>query len=191
MNEDQFWEIVERSIPDESDSLQNHENRYRQSISSLSAEEMIRFQLKFDELKWKADTPRLSQAVYIVTNGCGDDDFQSFVAGLIAQGRKVFYHFLEDPESMLLSLPNPERFERYEIFDCIPIQIYEERVGQHIYANKPIPDDGENRDLERRLFLEEYTEDPQDLKLQFPKLFAKFWRAPGPTSVAETNEGLL
>jgi hypothetical protein len=95
MNLDQFWHLIDatRGLPDRGDAL-------TAALGTLPPDEMIRFQLLYDDVLQSANTWDLWGAAYQIMGGCSDDGFSDFREDLLELGREVFEAAVRDPDSL-------------------------------------------------------------------------------------------
>lgn len=174
MQEDQFWSIVDSAKPDlnQTYNIDNHYKYYYQAVSKLTENELHDFAVMQFRLKVKARSTAMMQAAYIVNSGdFSDDDFNNFLAGLIAQGKVEYYNALEDPEKTFLSLPNAKLLERCSMFDSTPYNVFEEKGGN---PDNLVTEQDDNL-VEESGSDDDFSLEPATLKAKFPELFMRFW----------------
>jgi hypothetical protein len=95
MDIDQFWRFVDATagLPDRGDML-------TAALSALPEDEIVRFQLRYDDVLQSANTVDLWGAAHLIMGGCSDDAFSDFRADLIELGRPVFEAAVRDPDSL-------------------------------------------------------------------------------------------
>lgn len=106
----------------------------------------------FDDCLRRAHTWDLWGAAYIVYGGCSDDSFTDFKGGLLLQGRKVFESVLDDPESLI------------ELSEQIDLETLLDSEFGGSGTDEPSG--------------ERWSEDGDDLKNRFPRLWEKFSNDP-------------
>lgn len=175
MTEEDFWVVIDQGVMslDSGYSFDLHYAKYLSALKTLSDEELIEFATIHSLLVNKAETCDVSQAVFLISNGCGDDDFAAFIAGVIAQGKDTYYAVLEDPEQALLKLPNATLLKDSEDFEYAASDLYSERTGADGLDTLP----GNSYGIECvSNDMAEYSEDLTILRRKFPRLFAKYWK---------------
>lgn len=173
MSEEGFWKLINDVLValGPSHSIEKHLSLYREALDKLATDELFDFIGIQQFYLAKADTHNLSQAAFIVSNGCGDDDYEHFTAGLIVQGKEIYFSALANPEATLLELQVANRLKDYFPLTYAANMIHSERTGD------------ENVDFVTEGFeitpnpteTDKYSEDPKVLKHKFPKLFEKYW----------------
>src|SRR5262245_51471504 len=98
MTLDEFWGVIDEARRSGGTTL-DIPNWLEDRLSQLPESEIVDFRAHFDECMDRAYDARLWLAAVVLLRGCGDDSFDYFRAGLIAQGRKVFDAALVDPDS--------------------------------------------------------------------------------------------
>ena len=100
MDEENFWEIVQRANDISDGSMDRKCDALRQRISALSKDAALEFARLFDAMMDKAYYWPLWGAAYVINGGCGDDSFMDFRASLISRGRAAFERALSDPDTL-------------------------------------------------------------------------------------------
>lgn len=133
MDETTFWKLIESSKAQCTPSVGDQAEILQEMLLQLPPEEIIAFDRLFYRFRDQAYTWSLWGAAYVIGGGCSDDGFDYFRAGLIAQGRDIYYAALKDPES-LADLPDPgvEEFEE---------MLYVGRQAYGIATSEEMPDD--------------------------------------------------
>src|SRR5215218_9404267 len=95
MNTDQFWQLIDatRGQPERGDML-------TAALATLPPDEIIRFQLLYDDVLLSANTVDLRGAAHQLMSGCSDGAFSDFREGLVERGRGVFDAAVRDPDSL-------------------------------------------------------------------------------------------
>jgi hypothetical protein len=76
-------------------------DRIHAALQQLSAEDLCRFQQRYDRLLRRADRGDVYAAALLLNGGyCSDDGFTDFRAWLIARGRAEFERALDHPDSL-------------------------------------------------------------------------------------------
>ncbi len=172
MNTDQFWQIIEKAKK----SADGDAEAFCESVSGqlvkLPAPEIVGFAAEFRRKLHEAYTWELWGAAYIICGGCGDDMFEYWRAGLIAQGRKVFEATLKDPDSLAtLSDDSPimsEDVMDYESALYVASSAYEEKTGGEELPDEAYPQGPADPKGNR------WDEDGDDLEKMLPKLWERF-----------------
>lgn len=155
MNQNRFWEIIERSRVNV--SLTCREGCFAQQLKdirsileSLSDEEIVSFRDHFIEAIDNAYQWDLWGAAYIIGGGCSDDGFTDFRAWLISMGREVYYSALADPDS-LADIHKRLDFDCYffEAFLGVTLYLrpYELPFNEHPHPKRPIGKNWEYHEL--------------------------------------------
>ena len=166
MTEDQFWEIIARSLKGlpKNDSYERLEKQSRQLqslIMDLPVDEIYSFEENLRQLFWKAYRWDLWGAAVCVLEGASDDGFAYFRYWLIAQGKNVYNETLKDPE-YLVKLSNP--VGEYEDIGTMAGTCYEEKSGAEMpEVIVKQPDEPLGKRWERK-----------DFPKLYPKLIKKF-----------------
>jgi len=100
MDEENFWEIVQRANDISDGNMDRKCGALRQQISVLPEGAALEFARLFDAMMDKAYHWPLWGAAYVINGGCGDDSFMDFRASLISRGRQAFERALSDPDTL-------------------------------------------------------------------------------------------
>jgi hypothetical protein len=100
MDENGFWDIVQRAHDASSGDMDRKCDALRQELSKLSKGDALDFAGHFDAMMGKAFSWPLWGAAYVVNGGCSDDSFTDFRAALISRGRQAYEQALMDPDSL-------------------------------------------------------------------------------------------
>lgn len=164
MDIDRFWQIIESSRENASNDPDAQLIALRQSLESLSPDEVVGFAQHFDACDARAYRWDLWAAAYILRGGCSDDSFMDFRASLICRGRNVFEHAVSNPDS-LSALDDAESDLFFEGFQYLPQQVYQAKTGADLpprttpFPTEPVGD--------------EWEEDAEGLKAVCPQLWEK------------------
>jgi hypothetical protein len=95
MHIDQFWQLIDatRGQPERGDML-------TAALGTLPEDEIVRFQLLYDDVLQSANTVDLWGAAYLITGDRSDGAFSDFRADLIELGREVFEAAVRNPDSL-------------------------------------------------------------------------------------------
>jgi hypothetical protein len=100
MNEDQFWQVIERACRADSRSSSLWHGRLVAELEQFPADQIVEWNHIFDRLASRAYTIELMAACYVMNGGAGDDGFYYFRCWLIGMGREVYSRALRDPDSL-------------------------------------------------------------------------------------------
>jgi hypothetical protein len=92
-----FWDLIAfaRNRPAE-----DHFEALRSELMKLPPDEILAFELRYDEREHAAYKEDLWGAAYLIEGGCSDDGFHDFRAWLVAQGRQVYDNAVANPDSL-------------------------------------------------------------------------------------------
>ena len=99
MDEDRFWEIVQRVHDISAGDMDRKCVALRQQIAALSKEGALEFGHLFDAMMNKAYRWPLWDAAYVIHGRCSNDTFTDFRSSLISRGRQAYERASADPES--------------------------------------------------------------------------------------------
>lgn len=162
MNRAAFWTIIDdaRTVAENDEAFMG---RLVARLRTLTLQELTQFQRHFDEVLAGSYTLELWGAIYIVTDGCGDDAFEYFRAWLIAQGRQTFERVTAAPDTLV------ELDRVSELLDMLGIaaDLYEEKTGGKTMPRAQISysDLGDGWDFD----------DEEEMKRRYPRLTADCW----------------
>lgn len=175
MNENKFWEIIERA-----NSVENTDEEKAQFIIELLSEELeediIEFSNIYRRKMAKACSFDILAANFIIRGYVSDDVFEDFRAWLVAQGKDRFEKVIKNPEDITDFLTQ-EDVNKMQGEDYL-------FVARNAYLKKKnIEEDSEEADEFDDM--EEYIDEPDfedkwpdnlaDLRNQYPKLYDKLW----------------
>ncbi|WP_436529757.1 DUF4240 domain-containing protein [Actinoplanes sp. HUAS TT8] len=135
------WELVEaareRAGPGWPDLDHRLENALVERLVRLPVPELIAFEVRFAELQRRLDRPDVYLAAYLIGNGCGDDPFTDFRAGLVGLGRDWYDRVLTDPDQLadhpavhaIAAGAIPRDTLMTEAFQFAPLEAYERLTG--------------------------------------------------------------
>lgn len=119
MNEDQFWQIIERAkAEDDEEQIELIQG----ALAKLAPEDILEFQRIFERFHRVSYRTDLWGAAYLMNGGASDDGFDYFRGWLIAQGKKVFEAALENPDSLADIVPEGAEADfEFELEDMLYI----------------------------------------------------------------------
>jgi hypothetical protein len=163
LDEDVFWQLIQRSKDKAKGDFEQQQVALAKELQKLNPDEIILFGNRFRFFRGEANTWELWGAIYIIHGGCGDDSFNDFREWVIGQGKEFYYQTIKDPET-LVQVPTEEIEEcDWEGLGYVPSEIFEKRTGQEMPY--PFQENFETKGTD-------WEED--DLKTMFPKLYAKY-----------------
>jgi hypothetical protein len=141
MDEDEFWELIERSRSATGDPWARL--RWLQGqLAQRPESEIVDFQVWIDHLRRRADTWHMWNAAYLVCDGlCSGDGFWYFQVWLIGLGRHAFGRALADPDNLashpevlrLVGRPvddwSNDEWPEWESLAYVASDAYEQRTG--------------------------------------------------------------
>ncbi|WP_117209612.1 DUF4240 domain-containing protein [Allorhizocola rhizosphaerae] len=182
MQQDTFWQVVEASRDQVSDSLIDVDNIAEAMVDrlvTLSPAEIVEFHHVLDGLLRESYRRDLWAAAYLINGGCSDDGFDYFRGWLIAQGHKVWQAALAEPDSLaaIVTVPFVEMFGAAEGESVLGVAsaAYEQVTGDYhgfwdavssVEVTRPDAHDsgpaGEDFDFD----------DDDQMRVRLPRLFA-------------------
>jgi hypothetical protein len=173
MDRPTFWKIIDRSRKLADGDLDEQVEQLRSSLEQLDVSEIVEFGQIFHEYEIKAYTWDLWAAAYLMGGGCSDDGFSDFRGWLISRGENVYEAALSDPESLVQVASDSDEclYEEclYEGFQYVASQAWENKTGKQVIE---YPRDDLTHPEEPSG--EPWSEDGDDLRVRFPKLWKRF-----------------
>lgn len=163
MNTDQFWKIIAVSKTNSSGDHEKQQTELEKELLKLTAIEILEFDNKFRTLRGEVYNWNFWAGAYIINGGCSDDCFSDFRGWLIGQGKETFDSAVQNIEN--LAELNETNDGDWEGLSYIPTDAYEKKTGNDM-------PNGIQENFE--ITGEEWNEEGDDLKIKFPKLWAKF-----------------
>lgn len=161
MNEDRFWALIAEHI-EVDEAFEFDVSGLEEALATLSPEEIIAFDERFDALYCASYSWALWGAAYLIGGGCSDDGFDYFRAWLIAQGREVYTRAVADPDSLA-----DHSAEGVECEDMLYVagHAYEAATGSEMpQRGCQYPELGDGWDFD----------DAGEMKRRYPRLFARY-----------------
>ncbi|MET7420877.1 DUF4240 domain-containing protein [Dactylosporangium sp. NPDC005555] len=104
MDAERCWEIVEAARSEAGTDWNNLDERLGAALLDqlvrLPLTEIVEFEVQFDFMQYHAARDDLFMAAFLIHNGCGDDSFSDFCAGVVGLGRKWYERALTDPDNL-------------------------------------------------------------------------------------------
>ena len=165
MDEDKFWKIIQSSKDTSQGDFEQQQEELSNQLRKLSPDEIILFGNRFRYFRGQANVWELWGAIYIIHGGCSDDSFNDFREWVIGQGKDFYYKTVKDPETLVdVDTEKIEDIE-WEGLGYVPSTVFKELTGQDMpYPFKEKTETTGN----------EWQEEGDDLKIMFPKLYAKY-----------------
>ncbi|HSA52755.1 MAG TPA: DUF4240 domain-containing protein [Yinghuangia sp.] len=144
MHVDELWQIVETSRRRVADPADGDAVAAAVSaeLATRSAAEIVLADRTLWTLMAESERHAVWAAAYLINGGCSDDSFDYFRGWLIAQGRDVFTHVVDDPDTLAeLAVIQEAAVDRLDSMDC------EAMLGvgwdaHRVVAGADLPNDG-------------------------------------------------
>ena len=173
MTEQLFWTLIEQAKGPGGDT--EHAQRLVNALEQRTPQEIIDFQLLFDQFRKQADIGDVWAAGTLLNRGHGTDSgFDYFRIWLIGQGQAVYAHALSDADSLAdradTVAAHPNEGAEWQYYGAAAYYAYHALTRTDIYDALPAP--------ERKGFPEstwnwqDYTDTV--LAQRLPRLWAKF-----------------
>jgi hypothetical protein len=98
IDEADLWKLIEEAKAESNGDSDRQVELLVDKVAELSIADIFAFDDIFHAIRQTAYKRDLWSAAYLICGGCSDDGFMDFRAWLIAQGSKVFYAALRDPD---------------------------------------------------------------------------------------------
>ncbi|MBC1501175.1 DUF4240 domain-containing protein [Listeria weihenstephanensis] len=165
MHKQKFWKIIHTCVKRSKGDIELYEEQLEKQLNKLTIDNLIKWQLIFDEYHELSKSERLWAAAHLLNDGASDDGFDYFRAWLISHGEDIFLKVVADPDTLgtLISAD-------IEALDEDFLGEFEEimYVASYVYAEKTGDDDDEqffNACEQFALTDHEKKEISQDVKL--------------------------
>ncbi|GIG89508.1 DUF4240 domain-containing protein [Plantactinospora endophytica] len=104
MEMDRCWELIESVRAGVDTSWEELDDVLGAALTARLAElppdEIVAFELRFSELQDQVSADRTLTAACLIFNGCGDDSFTDFCAGMVGLGRSWHERVVADPDNL-------------------------------------------------------------------------------------------
>jgi len=94
-----FWDLIEAARASAGPGKPFHQ-ALTDLLAARTREEILQYQDRFDEMYLAVHRWDMWAAAYLIGDGCSDDSFMDFRAGLIAQGRDWYRRAAASPDSL-------------------------------------------------------------------------------------------
>lgn len=163
MEPEKFWSIIEYTKANSLGDYENQQTLLKKELLKLSAIKILEFNNKFRTLRGSVYNWDFWAAAYIINGGCSDDCFSDFRGWLIGQGQTIFENAIIDIET--LTILNEKDDRDWEGLSYVPMESYKVKTGNEIPNGIQ-----ENFEISGN----EWEEESDDLKNNYPKLWKKF-----------------
>ncbi len=160
MNKEQFWQLINHSLPANTQAEQLE--TIRRSLALISLTDLEHFQEHLTDLLICSHRYDLWAVAALLNNGCTEEEFIGFQIGLIGSGQVLFDQAINDPDSLASSASSLRYLGFIQLLHLAPF-IYYARCGKTLvgFDGKQLSLLGEPIDVQ----------DIQSLKTLFPALF--------------------
>ncbi|MCK7559471.1 DUF4240 domain-containing protein [Chitinophaga sedimenti] len=119
MDEDKYWEIVRKSLLNVK-TQEEQEEKLTSILARLSQKDIVAFELKTEQLIYKAHSDRLWCAATIMNDHfTSDDSFRYFKAWLISKGKEAYNNAIENPDTLVSLIDPNTQFYDFELFSYV------------------------------------------------------------------------
>jgi hypothetical protein len=129
MDENRFWSLIDPVAQIPGEDIEEQEECMEHQLSLLSDDELVSFQMRYDQFHSDAYRWDLWEVAFFTGGGCSDDGFTYFRNWLIGRGRKAFVAVIERPDN-LADYPmgdDPVMSAQCVEWDLLPSQVWESR----------------------------------------------------------------
>jgi hypothetical protein len=96
MDEDAFWDLIERARG----SAKPFHQALADDLVTRTEQEILDYQDRLDEVRRVLNRWDIWAAAHLINGGCSENRFSDFRAGLVAQGRDWYARVLASPDSL-------------------------------------------------------------------------------------------
>lgn len=132
MSEERFWNLIAAARRRGGEECSELANALASDLRKLKPEEILGFDLRFQERMAESYRWDLWAVAYIVNGGASDDGFEYFRAWLIGQGREYYEAALKTPERAA------DRAGKAQDNECEEL-LYVAMKAHESKAGKPLP----------------------------------------------------
>ena len=104
MDTERCWAIIEAARAEAGTEWDELDERLEQALVGqlvrLPLSDIVAFEARFEQLRSRVDREDLFMAAFLIHNGCGDDSFTDFCAGVVGLGRDWYGRALADPDNL-------------------------------------------------------------------------------------------
>ena len=173
LNEDKFWEIVDRSLKYRTDQ-EAQEKFLISEVGQLSPKEMIGFKLRTDKLLYDTYTSEMWCAAYIINGGCSDDGFEYFRCWLISEGKDVYYKAKANPDDLIAEADDNSEYHEFESFWYVAVDAFKNKTGKDLYSYIDNEKFRTNEGSYPPIKFNWEEKKPESMKKICPRLYARF-----------------
>jgi len=163
MNEDEFWNLIEKSRLAANYNYQKQINSLKTILLTLAPADIEKFDNTFTALLAATYDYKLWGAAFVINGGCSDDCFDYFRQYLIGNGKERFYKTIKDPETCVSWMKSEEQGETWEGLQYSAMGAYKEKTG------KDIP-----KTYQPKFEIKGKPFDEETVMKEYPKLAKKF-----------------
>ncbi|GAA1408050.1 DUF4240 domain-containing protein [Catellatospora coxensis] len=141
MDLDGCWALIESVRADVNPSWDDMDWRFGEAmierLAALPPADIVVFQYFFDGLRFQVHSDRVWQAARLIQDGCGDDSFSRFCAGLISLGPEWYGRIAADADALAehpavrgIAAGTVDRYAlQMETFEFSAYEAYEQATG--------------------------------------------------------------
>jgi hypothetical protein len=173
MTDDQFWSLIEQTLPYSSDQGEQME-ALSAALDKVSATDIEAFQRAFQRQQKRSFTWDLWGAAYLLNGGASDDGFEYFQRWLISKGRKIFEAAVANADALAELLPpSSDEIYEFEEFGYAASEAWQQKTGINPWKDPEgrFPYTGGSPGQEPSGT--PFEEDEDYLAKRFPKLWAR------------------
>ncbi|MCW2779775.1 MAG: hypothetical protein JWR35_224 [Marmoricola sp.] len=163
-----FWDTIEQARATTDGSIDAQVDAIEQALTELHLDDVIAFRTELVQASQRLYTWENWGAATVILGYCSDDAFQDFRSWVIAQGRRTFESFVNDPDSIVdVGLADDDEIGAAEMLSYVADNVYEKRAGRTIWVDLP---DSPALDPDSEPTGHKFEETDEVLKLKYPRL---------------------
>lgn len=176
MNEIEFWKLIEECKPLSESELfgDEHLRVYTERLRSLTEEQLIAFARMRQRMMARSYDWKLWYATCALNRFCSDDSFTNFRAALIMLGKTTFERSICNPDSVFCELSYAAQLEKFERFDYVDSELYEELSSEERSLYDLISDLRAEEPTGTRLEFDSPDDYYHFLRSSYPEICRKF-----------------
>lgn len=137
MTEEEFWNLLESTAPnyERETSVLQHSQNVMALLDQKSDQELADYYSYIKKFIQELLDYEFWAVAMLVPDkhgaqGCSNDTFTDFRAGIISRGKQIFERFKQNPDSVA-EIPQPQLLKSGEVFFLASDSVYQERHGEY------------------------------------------------------------
>ena len=175
MPEAVYWQLIESSLQN-TETLEEQEDYLSEALEEMSAEQLVGFKLRTDQLLMDSYSSPLWCAAYLMKGGCGEEDFAFFRCWLISRGQKIYKLGIQHADDIAFAVQaNTNSAFDFEALQTLPASIYKKKTEQDIAAAIDYTQVHTQPQDYPTLQINWREQAPGTMQVICPKLYQLFW----------------